>query len=105
MDLLKEYEEKILKSILDKVLVEDNFIKYTIVFFDDPLRRRVSIKLKINDREIHETFSAELILDSLLEKIINWISSQFSKIVISDLCEKFLSRSNMGYNIYVGNEK
>ena len=105
IQLAKEYEEKILRSILEKVLVHDNLFEYTVVITDNIMNRILNIKIKINDNEFTNNFNIGIDVDKTLDKVISWFSGLFLRDVLSDICIGHMQGQQNYKHFYSTNKK
>ena len=80
-----EYEEKILKRIIDKFQCVDNKINISILKLYHPLDCQLAIKISINGNEYENLFRQSLNFDETINEISNWIANNIVKPIIDDL--------------------
>lgn len=83
--LAMEYEEKILKKIVDKFQCCDNKINLSFFRINDVLRSFYVVKLKINGNEFSQTFDIKIQFDEMVDDIVNWISYKILQPFIQDM--------------------
>lgn len=101
IQLLKELEEAAEKRIIDKILVDTNVVKYSLVFSQDFLRYKLYLKIKINDYVYEETFSVNEIDDGskLMDEIQKWVAEKIVMEPLREICTAYASGQQNNYRV------